>query len=152
MYAMGRRIPSLIPLRLQSYDKICNQPNFFAFFLTLAPLFSEKELHTPAQACKMSPHSRGRESALTRPRLRTRRAETPHSQGRESALAKSQANSHVPSYHFFHKQTKTSTITCRPLYKQNTPKNPHLPPPTKNYAKRFGSKDRKMYLCTPINH
>ena len=78
---MGRRMPSFIPLRLQSYDKICNQPNFFAFFLPLAPLFSEKELHTPAQACK-------NESALARPRVRTRRAESPHSRGRDSALAR----------------------------------------------------------------
>ena len=66
-------MPSFIPLRLQSYDKICNQPNFFAFFLHPAPLFSEKELHTPAQACKMSPHSQGRESVLAGPRLRTRK-------------------------------------------------------------------------------
>ena len=76
MYAMGRRIPSLIPLWLQSYDKICNQPNFFAIFLPLAPLFSEKELHTPAQTCKMSPKNK---------------AESPHSQNHKQTAGSTMA-------------------------------------------------------------
>lgn len=77
-------MPSFIPLRLQSYDKICNQPNFFAIFLPLAPLFSEKELHTPAQTCK-------NESALARPRVRTRKAETPHSQNHKQTAGSTMA-------------------------------------------------------------
>ena len=91
-------MPSFIPLRLQSYDKICNQPNFFAFFLHPAPLFSEKELHTPAQTCKMSPknkgvspHSQARDSAFTRPRVRTRKAESPHSQNHKQTAGSTMA-------------------------------------------------------------